>query len=782
MTLKERLLSPPGLTVFLFALIFLSLSATGPNSRLTAGASGIAEMALGLVLVANAPLVGRLIAGLLVGFRFWGLTSGPLALDWDGNLPSFALRWKWYPFPGSVTLSPKSRDNLERKSIIILAGGILILSITTLLAFVLPWLGIVTLNNVSVAARFGGLTFLTYSILRGEGRLIYEILKNRPRGREIILGHVIDADVVGLLRPREWDLEAVEEVLGSTVNDPLKINCALVAHLHVRDAGNFMEAAHHFDIAADGLLTMQPKMAAWMLDHSHFMALGFADAISFLAAYQIKPTAECRRWLYRLADAVTDRDVVLRAEVGVLLAEGSPTLARGVAREAQSRIRGSAQINAGWKLAAQEWLAEIIQLTEQPDRAPVAKSDQPLPGQEESRYRIAPSYTRVSWQQPALGVLLRLTLVPFLAAIVFAGWRLPNPRWLLAVLLTIVLLWFISTTRALGRLVCSRLTGYTPVYFFAGPLLISFKPRWRFQLNRHPLRYFGYEIAMPPAEENLTKKALVRASGGAIGMAVTAVLLLVVYLFDSSLHVASSGPTLPYWVNLALFVLILSLLFCMIALTAGLDAQPLRILFGGGPRAQAWAATEALDASAETGQRPRAWRRDWIELATANVQTFVIQHKAQRLAYFHALDLGDIDRAERELYRAFRSIEAWRKRSLKTTMLPHVQVEAAFFQARYRGNVEQAADWLVKCNTGIVPKRTWLRAQAALLHASGDMALAEKTAREALAAPRFMQAPGIAILEDEWLAELAEIKRAVPRDNPPPATLRPIKLVTGWNS
>jgi hypothetical protein len=784
MTLRQRLLSPPGVTVLLFAFVYLILFVTKPQSQLSLFAHGLFDIALGIVIVANALLLGKLLGGLLAGFRIWGLTSGPLAISWAGRRPSLDLRWKWLPFPGSVTLSPKSREDLERKTIIVLAGGLFALSITTLLAFVLPWLGIVALNNAYTAARFAGLTILSYSVLRGEGRLIYGILRKRPAGRQLILGHVIDVDVLGSLRPREWDLKPVEEILGSTANDPLRIICALVALLRARDAGDFKEAARYFDVAADGLLAMQPAMISWWLDHDSFIALGFADAISFLAAYRIKSAAECRRWLQRLAEAVTDREVVLRAEAGVLLAEGSPALAREVAREAQGRMRKSSQINAGWKAAVDEWLGEIIQFAEHPERAPVAKPDQPAPDKAESRHLNVPSYGQDTRQ--ALSILFRPSLLLLLLVIAFGGWRQLNRHWitigLLAGFLTIVLVWFIATIRALGRLICGRWAGYTPMYFFVGPVLLSFSPRWRFQFNRIPIRWFGYEVVKPPATADLTKRVLVRLLGGAAGLAVTAIALLVIFLFDSSLHAVSSDPTLPSWLNLTLFFLILALLFCLVVLTGFFDGQSLRILFGGGPRAQALAATDALIALANIGERPRAWREDWVEMATMNVRRFEKQYQAYVLTYYQALDMGDVERAGRALDLAFRTLEGTRRRSRQPGAMPQLHVEAAFFQAHYQGNVEQAAGRLAKGNPNFVPKRSWLRAEAALLHASGDTALAEKTAREALAASRYAQPPGIAILEDEWLAELAEVKQVAPRDNPPPAALRPIKLASGWRS
>jgi hypothetical protein len=782
MSWKERAFSPPGVTVLLFVIVYLILLVADPNSQLAQFANGLFDIGLGIVIVANALLLGKLLAGLLAGFRIWGLTSGPLAISWAGGLPSLGLRWKWFPFPGTVTMSPKSRERLERKAIIILGGGIFALSITTLLAFVLPWFGVVSPSTVYYAIRFEGLTLLATSIARGDGRLIYEILKNGAAGRRHILLCMINADILGSHRPQEWDPEPIEELFRIADDHPTRIESALIAHLRARDAGDFEAAARHFEIAADGLLRQQPKIMSWLLDHDSLMALGLADAISFLAAHRIKPAAECRRWLHRLADAVIDRDVVLRAEAGVLLADGSPTLARGVAREAQSRLWSSAQVNAGWKTAVHEWLGEIIELSEKTE--PVTESWQSVPEEPDVRYRIAPSYAQDSRQ--ALWLLFRTSLIPLLLVIAFGGWRLLTAHWLiiglLAVFLTILLFGFIATIRALGRLVCGRWAGYTPTYFFVGPLLLSFRPRWRFQLSRCSLRWFGYEVSKPPAAGDLTKRALVRVLGGTAGLVVTAVVLLVVFLFDSSLHAVSSGPTLPSWLNLALFVLIQALLFCVIVLTGFLDGQSLRILFGGGPRARALAATDALNALADAGERPRAWREDWVEMATMNVRPFDKQYQAHLLAYFQALDTGDVERADRAIYHAFRTLEGMRKRARQPAAMPGLQVEAAFFQGRFRGDVDRATEWLVQGNTNFIPKRTWLRAQAALQPAAGDTALAEKTAREALAAPRSSQAPGIALLEDEWLAEMAEVRQAVPRGPMPPATLRPIKLVSGWHS
>jgi hypothetical protein len=269
--------------------------------------------------------------------------------------------------------------------------------------------------------------------------------------------------------------------------------------------------------------------------------------------------------------------------------------------------------------------------------------------------------------------------------------------------------------------------------------------------------------------------------GGTIGLIVAAYSLLGVYLLDCGLQVASSGPTLPHAIRIGLVVTILVLFFSACAGAYGLDSGSFRAAFGGGPRAQAWAATEALTNLADAGVRPQNWDRALVEQATAHVRPFDGQTAARRFAYFNALDLGDVERAERELYLAFRCVEAVHKGSFQAMLRPVLQAEAAFFEARYRANPDKAENWLLKSNSGYVPKRTWLRAHAALLRANGDNSLAQKTAREGLAVAMRFQPTGIAILEDEWLSEMADATEPAPR-NDGPASLKPITLVADWIS
>jgi hypothetical protein len=348
-----------------------------------------------------------------------------------------------------------------------------------------------------------------------------------------------------------------------------------------------------------------------------------------------------------------------------------------------------------------------------------------------------------------------------------------------ALLCTAFLVIFTSIMRALGQLVCGRLVGFKPLHFVAGPLELSLRPHWRIRLNRQPLWYFGRAVSIPPTGDHLVWASFVRRLGGTIGLIVTAFTLTGILLLDGGLRVASSAPALPWAVRIALLVAITVQFLAAFFFGYVFDSDALRVVFGGGPRALAWAATDALTHLAEGGIRPRDWDRALLERATAHVHPFNDQAIAHRLAYFNALDHGDVERAEHELYLGIRSLESVHKGSFHAMLRPLLQAEAAFFEACYHAKPDMAEDWLLKSNSGFVPKRIWLRAQAALLHATGESALAQKAAREGLAMSMRFEPPGIAILEDVWLIKMtAAVTEPAPRKGGP-ARLKPIKPVMG---
>jgi len=122
------------------------------------------------------------------------------------------------------------------------------------------------------------------------------------------------------------------------------------------------------------------------------------------------------------------------------------------------------------------------------------------------------------------------------------------------------------------------------------------------------------------------------------------------------------------------------------------------------------------------------------------------------MAYFWAIDRQKIDQAGAYLDRAYVSAG-----KINRLLMPFL-VEAAFFEARFRGNVQLALELLQRANLRqFVEEADLLRATAAIECAQGQPAKAAQTAQEALRVTdrNLGLLPGINILEREWLVDLA---------------------------
>ena len=173
----------------------------------------------------------------------------------------------------------------------------------------------------------------------------------------------------------------------------------------------------------------------------------------------------------------------------------------------------------------------------------------------------------------------------------------------------------------------------------------------------------------------------------------------------------------------------------------------------GGRKAERWLAHITLTNAAMTGVRPRDWNQSWIDASLFEVPDASLEDAATAyMAYFWAIDRQKIDQAGAYLDRAYVSAG-----KINRLLMPFL-VEAAFFEARFRGNVQLALELLQRANLRqFVEEADLLRATAAIECAQGQPAKAAQTAQEALRVTdrNLGLLPGINILEREWLVDLA---------------------------
>lgn len=299
----------------------------------------------------------------------------------------------------------------------------------------------------------------------------------------------------------------------------------------------------------------------------------------------------------------------------------------------------------------------------------------------------------------------------------------------------VVLLLLISyagiAVHELGHVAGGLLARFRFYLYVAGPLRVEREPdtgRVRVGFNRVVGLAGGIAAMLPTGTHDLRRRFGYLIAGGplasfALGVAAWAAAR------------AAEGTAPVAWIVLNMTALISAALglVTLIPMRSGgftSDGGRLLRLIRGGPEAEREAATLPLLSLSYNETPPRQWPRDLVERAVALQDASSEECYANLLAYYHALDSGDLVLAGRRLDRALELLEASPK-----AMHPGVHLEAAFFVAAHRHNAARASEHLalVPPNAfGVTgPERD--RAHAALALAEGDPARARELAEKALA-------------------------------------------------
>jgi hypothetical protein len=125
------------------------------------------------------------------------------------------------------------------------------------------------------------------------------------------------------------------------------------------------------------------------------------------------------------------------------------------------------------------------------------------------------------------------------------------------------------------------------------------------------------------------------------------------------------------------------------------------------------------------------------------------------VAYYRAIDCGDLERAGTLLDRAARLPGlGWDRWS------PAFQVELAYFSAFHHGLANEGRRWLERVPSEGIEEHTWRRAEAAVLLAERRFAEAVASADAGLAAVPLSRDPGGPKAERELLEAVARAARA----------------------
>ncbi|TVR67736.1 MAG: M50 family peptidase [Gemmatimonadales bacterium] len=333
----------------------------------------------------------------------------------------------------------------------------------------------------------------------------------------------------------------------------------------------------------------------------------------------------------------------------------------------------------------------------------------------------------------------------------------------------------------MGHAVGGRLVGFRLVLLSVGPFqLRRTSAGLRFGLN-DDWRLLAMEVSLPKDDGNLRRRLMFAFAAGPAANLLTLLLIVAAYwsfdLRQYSLEgVVGGDPVLPWYLTILAFQLgafsLIGTVVNAVPLTdSGIlsDGGRIRMLGRGGPEADRMMAALFLAGAVGGGVRPRDWRREWIDAATALQDGSPDEASACALAYYWALDRGEIDEAENYLRRAAAAA------SDVPILARSLAAEAAFFAARHRGDIDTARQNMMGVGDSWLERDTRLRAEAAILALEGRPAEAAERASEALSALQEAGSAtaGIAVAEAEWIAHI--LSAAGAESNRPPGGAPPVK-------
>jgi len=313
-----------------------------------------------------------------------------------------------------------------------------------------------------------------------------------------------------------------------------------------------------------------------------------------------------------------------------------------------------------------------------------------------------------------------------------------------------------------GHALGSRAVGFRTILLAVGPFQLRHTAAGvQFRLN-DDWRLLALEVSLPEDDQDLPRRLATAFAAGPLANLLTLVLLLALYwLLDLGQYsregVLAGDPVLPWYLTtlafqLGLFSLIGAVVNLVPFVDSGIpsDGARIRTVLRGGPEADRMSASLFLAGAVGGGIRPRDWPAGWTEKATAIQDGSADEAGACALAYYRALDRGEIDEAEGYLRRAVKAAES-------IPMLARsLAAEAAFFAAHHRGDLEAARENLAVVGDSLLDRDTRLRAEAAVLAREGRMEEAAERVAQAFEALQdgWSASAGIAVAEREWLSEI----------------------------
>ncbi|HYP40886.1 MAG TPA: site-2 protease family protein [Chloroflexia bacterium] len=304
-----------------------------------------------------------------------------------------------------------------------------------------------------------------------------------------------------------------------------------------------------------------------------------------------------------------------------------------------------------------------------------------------------------------------------------------------------------------GHLLVSRLMGFRIMRYIVGPLMVKAEGgRVKVRANDSWEQYAGSILAVPKSKRNLRWRDLIVLAAGPVASLALSVLagwLLIKLAWQIE------SAVLMYLRLQMIYSLFSALSNGAPIRTLGKmpDGARIRMLLAGGPGAERWCALKALAGESKSGKRPSEWDAECIRQAVALPDGSFDDQGGNHLAFYWALDQGDIEGAGMYLDRLLAISDG-----KFVAMQPVISADAAFYHAYYRNDPATARIYLEQIGDMISRRFRYMqmRAEAAVLLSEGKADEARARAREGLASmeAEYAYDPGSAQQEREWFRQL----------------------------
>jgi tetratricopeptide (TPR) repeat protein len=213
------------------------------------------EIALALMLVTLVHELGHAIVGKALGMKLRAFIVGPFQWRIRGGKWEFRfLTAKIFASGGATAVVPTTLEHFRANQICMIAAGPLASLFGGILAFCaaltapnnrweLAWPLLSLIATLSLLATILNLIPFRTEDLYSDGAQIYQLLSKGPWGDYHRALSIVGSTLVTPLRPRDFDIEAIQRAAVSIAHGPRGLHLRLLASSYYVDCGRIAEAS-----------------------------------------------------------------------------------------------------------------------------------------------------------------------------------------------------------------------------------------------------------------------------------------------------------------------------------------------------------------------------------------------------------------------------------------------------------------------------------------------------------------------------------------------------------